>query len=152
VFTCSVPYCLTTGTLGFASATSAGAVTTVLSAAEVAGQDLFRDPFTHDGTFALVRQNPTSLFGAVPLLATPPGGTPKTIATASSAHFAGASGAIVVYDEQGTSGDDLYVTDLASSCPPTLVAAGISGFWLSPARDQIVYGKNGIGLLEVAMP
>jgi hypothetical protein len=152
VFTCSVPYCLTTGTLGFASTTTAGGVTTVVSAAEVAGQDLFYDPFTHDGAFALVRQSPTSVFGAVPLLATPAGGTPRTIASASTRHFAGPSGAIVIYDDDSAGPDKLYVTDLASSCAPVLVASGISGFWLTPARDQIVYGKSGAGIFTVAMP
>jgi hypothetical protein len=152
VFTCTNDYCLT-GSVGFASTTTAGVVTTVMPADQVYGQDLFYDPFTHNGAYALVRQDPTSIAAAAPVLATPAGGTPKTIATASTRFFAGPSGALVVYDDNFTNNaSDLYVADLASSCTPTLVAAGISSFWLTPGRDQIVYAKGGMGLFVVPVP
>lgn len=146
ILTCGSASCAT-GNVAFASTTTAGATTTIVASGGAFQQQAFHDPSTHDGTYALWRTIQTSLFGASNLIAVKAGGSPKRIATNSSAHFAASTGAKLVYDENfvnNTGVSDLYVVDLGSSCQtPTLVASGIKGFWVNVARDTIVYAKGG---------
>ncbi|HEX8796150.1 MAG TPA: hypothetical protein VF765_34610 [Polyangiaceae bacterium] len=154
ILTCGSAYCATGG-VAFASTTTAGSATTIVASGGLYGQDAFFDPFTHDGTYALVRTIQNGVFGASNLIAAKVGGSPQKIATKSSRHFAASTGAKVVYDENFVDNmgiSDLYVVDLASSCrTPTLVASGIDGFWVNAARDTIVYAQGG-GQFTVPVP
>ncbi len=126
--------------LYLASATKAGAATTLVATPTAAPVG---DWFTVDSTHALYGAGVTSDAG-VPTsgfyVAATSGGAPSQLSTNVGFAFATSGGKIVFNANDDQGGYDLFAADTTQSAPPTLlVSVADEAFFLTAAKDMIVY-------------
>lgn len=111
--------------------------------------------FTTDGRYLLF--TPSAAWGssAIELDAYPTaGGAVKTLSSSVDSVSA-LGGSKVLYTVYGTTGDDLDWVDVsASSTFPTSIATNVHRYFLTPARDRIVYAQQYVaaGIYVVPVP
>ncbi|GAC1561255.1 MAG: hypothetical protein NVS3B10_19140 [Polyangiales bacterium] len=111
--------------------------------------------FTTDGQYLLFNPSAAWVPDAFELDAYPTaGGAVKTLAYSADAVTA-LGGSKVLYTVYGTTGDDLDWVDVsASSTFPTSIASDVQKYFITSARDRIVYAKQYVaaGIYVVPVP